>query len=60
MRSIFLESLNYMLYLGTVEVVPVSNYHHFPRGMMFMEDIWPSYSHIKTVIIFGQLVYLVS
>ena len=45
-----------MFYLGTMEVVFVSAYHHLPGGMMLITDIWNSSIPINIVSIFGPLV----
>ena len=52
----FLKTLKSVLYLGTVGVVFVSDYHHLHRGMMLIAEIMPSSININTVGIFGHLV----
>ena len=45
-----------MLYMGTLEVIKVSYYHHFPGGIMFMVELFIYSNHSNTIGVFGGFI----
>ena len=54
--NILRASLWSIIYLVTVEEVPVSSNYHIKNGMVFMVDIWEASSHDYEVSTLGRLI----
>ena len=55
----FCTDIKLMFYLINVKEDPISYHNHLLSIIVFMSQIWPSYSHRNTDIIVGWLVVVV-